>query len=178
MFALYDKVIQSPSEEAASNSKRKSSPRQKNVAKGSKVINLQGNLFVTMLANLEHAVSEIDSSIHTVILSLQHVSMIDVAGVQAIIKLYDQLQGKGQHLMIAGANSTVKQMLIQGNVEKKLGADSLFANLNTALTQAEQRRGRFSITVEANEPVWNGTTALALFRPSQPDTAKGRKKHK
>ena len=176
VFMLRGRMVQLAPKVAASNSKRKSSSRQKNASKSSKVIHLQNTLFITTLDQLNHATAEIESGIQTVILSLQNVSMIDVAGVQAIAMLGARLKDKGQQLMIAGAHSSVQQMLNQGGLGKILGADSFFTNSSHALTEAERRNARRSGASEASEPIWNGSTALALYRPSQPEPVKGRKK--
>lgn len=103
-----------------------------------RVAYLTGPLFFAATGQFNEAFAHL-AGVHTLILSMRGVPLLDTSGLQVILALHERLQGAGGKLMISGAHNGVRRMMERGGLLAALGPDNLFWSADQAIVAAEQR---------------------------------------
>jgi SulP family sulfate permease len=103
---------------------------------------LTGPLFFAATGQFNEAFANLKET-HALILSMRGVSLIDTAGMEAILRLYERLHKQGGTLMFAGVHDNAKQMMERGGLVKTIGEENFFWSSDQAIVEAERRGCQF-----------------------------------
>lgn len=99
---------------------------------------LTGPLFFAATGQFNESYRDLGDT-HALILSMRGVPLIDVAGIESILRLHERLHKQGGTLMFAGMHDNVKNMLQRGGVVETIGAENFFWSSDQAIVEAEKR---------------------------------------
>jgi SulP family sulfate permease len=103
-----------------------------------RVAYLTGPLFFAATGQFNEAFAHL-GGVHTLILSMRGVPLLDTSGLQVILALHERLDHTGGTLMVSGAHNGVRRMMERGGLLAALGPDNLFWSADQAIVAAEQR---------------------------------------
>ena len=103
-----------------------------------RVAYLTGPVFFAAVDTMNSALMHLDGA-HTLILSMRGVPLLDICGVQALIKLAEKMQDNNCTLMLASVQPQVMKMMERGGLMDKIGPDNIFWSADQAIVAAEQR---------------------------------------
>ncbi len=99
-----------------------------------RVAYLTGPLFFAAVGHFNEAFANLDG-VRVLILSMRGVPLIDASGLQTLLHLARRLKKHGGHLMLAGVNEPVLNMLERGDVVAEIGAENIFWSADQALAK-------------------------------------------
>jgi SulP family sulfate permease len=103
---------------------------------------LTGPLFFAATGQFNEAFANLKET-HALILSMRGVSLIDTAGMEAILRLHERLHKQGGTLMFAGVHDNAKEMMERGGLVDTIGAENFFWSSDQAIVEAERRGCQF-----------------------------------
>jgi SulP family sulfate permease len=103
---------------------------------------LTGPLFFAAVGQFNEAFANLQET-HALILSMRGVPLIDLAGVEAIHKLYERLRQRGGTLMFAGTHENARSIMERGGLVNLIGAENFFWSSDEAIVAAEKRGCKF-----------------------------------
>jgi SulP family sulfate permease len=103
---------------------------------------LTGPLFFAATGQFNEAFANLKET-HALILSMRGVSLIDTAGIEAILRLHERLHQQGGTLMFAGVHDNARQMMGRGGLVNTIGAENFFWSSDQAIVEAERRSCQF-----------------------------------
>jgi SulP family sulfate permease len=121
--------------------------RQKGIETGGKCRHMQvafltGPLFFAATGQFNEAFANMHET-HALILSMRGVSLIDTAGLEALLRLYERLHAQGGTLMFAGVHKNVKQTMQRGGLVRLIGEENFFWSSDQAIVDAGKRGCKF-----------------------------------
>lgn len=105
-----------------------------------RVAYLTGPLFFAATNNFNEAFSHL-GDIHTLILSMRAVPMMDVSGLEAMASLYERMQHESRVLMLSSLQPDVLRTLERGGLKAIVGDENIFWSADRAILMAEARGG-------------------------------------
>ncbi len=105
---------------------------------GIRVAYLTGPLFFAATDRFNEAFAHLEG-VHTLILSMRGVPLIDTSGLQALQSLAQRLHAQGAVLMLAGAHADVRRKIERGGLVDVIGADNFFWGADQAIMAADGR---------------------------------------
>jgi SulP family sulfate permease len=99
---------------------------------------LTGPLFFAATGQFNEAFANLKET-HALILSMRGVSLIDTAGIEAILRLHERLHQQGGTLMFAGVHDNARQMMERGGLVNTIGGENFFWSSDQAIVEAERR---------------------------------------
>jgi len=103
---------------------------------------LTGPLFFAATGQFNETFQNLKDT-HALILSMRGVSLIDVAGIEAIHRLHERLQVQGGTLMFAGVHDNAYNMMTRGGLVEIIGKENFFWSSDQAIVGAEKRGCKF-----------------------------------
>jgi SulP family sulfate permease len=103
---------------------------------------LTGPLFFAATGQFNEAFANLGDT-HALILSMRGVSIIDTAGLEAIHRLHERLNGQGGTLMFAGMHDNARSMMERGGLVRSIGEENFFWSSDQAIVEAERRGCKF-----------------------------------
>lgn len=103
---------------------------------------LTGPLFFAAIGNFNEAFQNLTDT-HALILSMRGVPLIDVAGMDAIRRLYERVHRQGGALMFAGVHANAYAMMQRAGLVETVGAENFFWSSDQAIVAAERRECKF-----------------------------------
>jgi len=103
---------------------------------------LTGPLFFAAMGQFNEAFRNLGDA-HALILSMRGVSLIDIAGIEAISRLHERLREQDGALMFAGVHDNALQMMERGGLVKIIGEENFFWSSDQAIIEAERRGCKF-----------------------------------
>ncbi|NJN81033.1 MAG: SulP family inorganic anion transporter [Caldilineaceae bacterium] len=104
-----------------------------------RIAHLSGPLFFAATNTFNEVFATTEEEVDTLILSLRAVPMVDISGIEAMVSLYEQLEGEGKSLLLASVQPSVMRMFERAGLEHLIGHDNFFSSADRALLVAEQR---------------------------------------
>lgn len=101
---------------------------------------LTGPLFFAATNNFNEAFSHL-GDVHTLILSMRAVPMIDVSGLEVMATLAERTHHEGRVLMLSSLQPDVLRTLERGGLTGLIGAENIFWSADGAILAAEERGG-------------------------------------
>lgn len=105
-----------------------------------RVAYLTGPLFFAATNNFNEAFSHL-GDVHTLILSMRAVPMMDVSGLEAMASLHEKMHHEGRVLMLCSLQPDVVRTLERGGLKAMIGAENIFWSADRAILVAEARGG-------------------------------------
>lgn len=105
-----------------------------------RVAYLTGPLFFAATNNFNETFSHL-GDIHTLILSMRAVPMMDVSGLEAMASLLEKVQHEGRVLMLSSLQPDVLRTLERGGLKPHIGEENIFWSADRAILVAEARGG-------------------------------------
>ena len=99
----------------------------KSPMKGVRIAYLTGPIFFAATSQFNEAFAQHDDGLHTLILSMRAVPLIDLSGVEALRTLHEEMEKAGRTLMISGVHSKVMKMLERSGLDKAIGKENFFS---------------------------------------------------
>lgn len=99
---------------------------------------LTGPLFFAATGQFNEAFRDIKET-HALILSMRGVSLIDTAGIEAILHLHERLQKQGGILMFAGVHDNVAHFMERAGLIERISENNIFWSSDQAIVEAEKR---------------------------------------
>jgi len=103
-----------------------------------KVAFVTGPLFFAATGIFNESFSGLNNTA-VIILSMRGMPLIDTAGIEAIYRLYENLQERGGTLMLTGVHPNVRKMLERSGLLNEIGEENLFWSSDQAIVAAEKR---------------------------------------
>ncbi|MBK8822460.1 MAG: SulP family inorganic anion transporter [Anaerolineales bacterium] len=103
---------------------------------------LTGPLFFAATGQFNEAFANLGDT-HALILSMRGVSLVDTAGIEAVLRLYERLHKQGGTLMFAGVHDNARNMMERGGLVKIIGENNFFWSSDQAIVEAEKRGCKF-----------------------------------
>jgi len=103
-----------------------------------KVAFVTGPLFFAATGIFNESFSGLNNTA-VIILSMRGMPLIDTAGIEAIYRLYENLQERGGTLMLTGVHPNVRKMLERSGLLNEIGEENLFWSSDQAIIAAEKR---------------------------------------
>jgi sulfate permease, SulP family len=103
---------------------------------------LTGPLFFAATGQFNESFANLKET-HALILSMRGVSLIDTAGIEAILRLHERLHKQGGTLMFAGVHDNARQMMERGGLVDTIGTENFFWSSDQAIVEAERRGCQF-----------------------------------
>jgi len=103
---------------------------------------LTGPLFFAATGQFNETFADLKDT-HALILSMRGVSLIDMAGIEAIHRLHERLHKQGGTLMFAGVHDNAYNMMKRGGLLETIGEKKFFWSSDQAIVEAEKRACRF-----------------------------------
>ncbi|MFN8445468.1 MAG: SulP family inorganic anion transporter [Caldilineaceae bacterium] len=147
----------------------------KSPMKGVRIAYLTGPIFFAATSQFNEAFAQHDDGLHTLILSMRAVPLIDLSGVEVLRSLHEEMAKVGRTLMLCGVHSKVMKMIERAGLDAEIGKENFFWGADQAIIEADKRNSKHATE---SEPSWNGSTALALYRPAHSGKEKAGKKRK
>ncbi len=155
------------------------------VPKGVLVFEIDGPFFFGSVQKLEEAIAESAVRCRALVLRMRNATYLDSDGLRAISQLAADLKKKDATLIISDIHSQPYMLAVQSGLEKRLGADRFFGNLDDALAAAakllgvsyESAKGAFAPTVKREGARGAGEEAAVPGEGAQA-SGKGGKKTK
>jgi sulfate permease, SulP family len=107
-----------------------------------KVAFLTGPLFFAATGQFNESFANLGDT-HALILSMRGVSLIDIAGIEAIHRLHERLHEQDGILMCAGVHNNAYDMMKRGGLVETLGEENFFWSSDQAIVEAERRGCEF-----------------------------------
>ena len=105
-----------------------------------RVAYLTGPLFFAATNNFNEAFSHL-GDVHTLILSMRAVPMMDVSGLEVMASLYEKMHHEGRVLMLCSLQPDVVRTLERGGLKAMIGEENIFWSADRAIMVAEARGG-------------------------------------
>lgn len=105
-----------------------------------RVAYLTGPLFFAAANNFNEAFASL-GDVHTLILSMRAVPMMDISGLEAMTSLYERMHHEGRVLMLSSLQPDVLRTLDRGGLKAIIGDENIFWSADRAILVAEQRGG-------------------------------------
>jgi SulP family sulfate permease len=105
-----------------------------------RVAYLTGPLFFAAANNFNEAFASL-GDVHTLILSMRAVPMMDVSGLEAMASLSERMHHEGRVLMLSSLQPDVLRTLERGGLKALIGEENIFWSADRAIIVAEQRGG-------------------------------------
>ncbi len=99
---------------------------------------LTGPLFFAATGQFNEAFANLKDT-HALILSMRGVSLIDTAGIEALLRLDERLEKQGGTLMFAGVHDNAYNMMARGGLVEHIGKENFFWSSDQAIVEAERR---------------------------------------
>jgi SulP family sulfate permease len=99
---------------------------------------LTGPLFFAATGHFNEAFAQLRDT-HALVLSMRGVPHIDMSGLEAIRRLYEQLHASGTLLMFAGVHKNAMRMMERAGLVEEIGAGHFFWSSDQAIVEAEAR---------------------------------------
>lgn len=103
-----------------------------------RVAYITGSLFFAATGNFNEAFAHLDQT-HALILSMRGMPLIDISGLQVMLRLHEKLKHQGCTLMLAGLHDEVQRMLARGGLVAAIGSENIFWSADQAIVAAERR---------------------------------------
>jgi SulP family sulfate permease len=103
---------------------------------GIRVAYLTGPLFFAATDRFHESFAHLEG-VHTLILSMRGVPLVDTSGLQAMLALCERLHGQGATLMLAGVHPDVFHKLKRGGLVEAIGAENFFWGADQAIMAAD-----------------------------------------
>jgi SulP family sulfate permease len=103
---------------------------------------LTGPLFFAATGQFNEAFANLKDT-HALILSMRGVSLVDTAGIEALLRLDERLEKQGGTLMFAGVHDNAYNMMARGGLVEHIGQENFFWSSDQAIVEAERRGCRF-----------------------------------
>ena len=103
-----------------------------------KVAYLTGPVFFAAVDTMNTALQHLEGT-HTLILSMRGVPLLDICGLQAMVKLTERMQGSGCTLMLASVQPQVMKMMERGGLLGMIQQENIFWSADQAIVEAERR---------------------------------------
>jgi SulP family sulfate permease len=107
---------------------------------------LTGPLFFAATGQFNEAFQYLEDT-HALILSMRGVSLLDTAGLEAILRLAERLEKHGGTLMFAGVHDNAYNMMLRGGLVERIGRENFFWSSDQAIVEAERRGCEFCMGV-------------------------------
>lgn len=101
------------------------------------VFEIDGPFFYSVADLLDEALIQIDTNPRVFILRINKTPIIDATGINAIKKFAIKCSKKGIVFLISGVNEPKQELFMNSSVEKTIGKDHLFYNIESALDFAK-----------------------------------------
>jgi SulP family sulfate permease len=111
---------------------------------------LTGPLFFAATGQFNEAFANLTET-HALILSMRGVSLVDTAGLESILRLYERLHKQGGTLMFAGVHDNARNMMERGGLVKLIGEKNFFWSSDQAIVEAEKRKCKFCYAMEKEQ---------------------------
>jgi len=105
-----------------------------------RVAYLTGPLFFAAANNFNEAFASL-GDVHTLILSMRAVPMMDISGLEAMASLHEKMRHEGRVLMFSSLQPNVLRTLDRGGLKAVIGEENIFWSADRAIMVAEQRGG-------------------------------------
>ncbi len=117
-----------------------------------RVAYLTGPLFFAATNTFNQAFSKLDD-VHTLILSMRAVPLIDVSGIEVLAGLFEKMHTSGKRLMFAGVQPDVMIQLERALLADRVGREQFYWGADQAILAAEKLGGcPFCPAVVENKP--------------------------
>lgn len=97
------------------------------------VLEINGPFFYGIVERFKEMMDKVRNSPKVFILRMRKVPFIDATAIRAIYDLHDKCKKQGKILILSGVTSSVREELRHLGVEKKIGTEAIFPNIDTAL---------------------------------------------
>jgi SulP family sulfate permease len=110
----------------------------KNVPAQVEVYEINGPFFFGAADMLQDVLTNLQTMPKVFILRMRHVPIIDASGMHALQEFYDRCQKEHLHLLISDIRGRPEHALKKFGMNKVIGDQNIFPDINSALVRAEQ----------------------------------------
>ena len=104
--------------------------------KGVEVYEIEGPFFFGVANKFEETMKQIGDKPAIRIIRMRKVPFIDSTGTHNLENLIKMSQKDKTQILLSGVNENVRNVLINVGIEKLLGAENIYPNINEALDRA------------------------------------------
>lgn len=112
--------------------------RLENDPAGIRVAYLTGPLFFAATDAFHEKLSDL-AGVHSLILSMRGVPLIDISGLQALQSLQERLAAAGGQVLLSGLHPSVRRMIERGDLLAQIGEENIFWGAEEAIQAVDRR---------------------------------------
>lgn len=108
----------------------------RNIPKYVLVYEIEGPLFFGSIQKFEQAMAMVDFDCKIIVLRMRNTLYVDAGGLNIISQLYEDCRNKHIALLLSDIHTQPYMLTIKTGLDKKIGSENIFGNLDEALERA------------------------------------------